>query len=234
MRIFFVVILSLFLFARTHAQKVSAYRPDLNLPTYDDKWFHPGFFVAVNFANYYLQHDQNFFTSQRLDSVVAANPIGSPGITLGFIAGLRLHDQVHFKFLPGVSFYTRGVELDFANGQRVRETIENTFMELPFMLKVRSQRKKNFRMYVIGGVKPSFEIGSRLKERTEDQLRTLSTDVAVEYGFGFDFYFEMFKFAPEIRFSHGFNNMINEDPNIFATSVESLKSHSVTIYLNFE
>ena len=102
------------------------------------------------------------------------------------------------------------------------------------MLKVRSERKKNFRMYILGGVKPSMEIGSRLKERTEAQLRTLSSDIAVEYGFGFDIYFEMFKFAPEIRFSHGFNNMLNEDPNIFATSVESLKSHTVTIYLNFE
>ncbi|MEQ8361031.1 MAG: porin family protein [Cytophagales bacterium] len=232
MRVLIAILLCLSLGQKVYSQ--STYRPELNLPYYDDKWFHPGFFVAVNFANYYLQHDPNFFTPSRLDSVVAANPIGSPGITLGFIAGIRLHDQVHFKFLPGVSFYTRGVELDFANGERVRETIENTFLELPLMLKVRSQRKKNFRMYILGGVKPSLEIGSRLKERTEDQLRTLSSDVAIEYGFGFDFYFEMFKFAPEIRFSHGFNNMINSDPNIFATSVESLKSHTVTIYLNFE
>lgn len=232
MKYLFSIILTFCIYTNLYSQ--SAYRPELNLPYYDDKWFHPGFFVAVNFANYYLQHDANFFKPQRLDSVVAANPIGNPGITLGFIAGLRLHDQVHLKFLPGVSFYTRGVELDFANGERVRETIENTFLELPIMLKVRSERKKNFRMYVLGGVKPSMEIGSRLKERTEDQLRTLSSDIAVEYGFGFDIYFEMFKFAPEIRFSHGFNNMLNEDPNIFATSVESLKSHTVTIYLNFE
>lgn len=232
MRYVFSIVLFVCLSAGVFAQ--STYKPEMNLPYYDNKWFHPGFFVAVNFANYYLQHDANFFTPSRLDSVTAANPIGNPGITLGFIAGLRLHDQVHLKFLPGVSFYTRGVELDFANGERVRETIENTFLEMPLMLKVRSERKKNFRMYVLGGVKPSIEIGSRLKERTEDQLRTLSSDFAVEYGFGFDIYFEMFKFAPEIRFSHGFNNMLNEDPNIFAQSVESLKSHTVTIYLNFE
>ena len=228
------VLTILFFCAFFIASAQSTYKPELNLPYYDDKWFHPGFFVAVNFANYYLEHDQNFFERENLDSVLAANPIGSPGITLGFIAGLRIHDQVHVKFLPGVSFYTRGVELDFANGERVRETIETTFLELPIMLKVRSQRKKNFRMYIIGGLKPSIEIGSRLKERTEDQLRTLNQDVAVEYGFGFDFYFQMFKFAPEIRFSHGFLNMLNEDPNIFAQSVESLKTHTITLYLNFE
>jgi hypothetical protein len=234
MRICLIIALSLICFSNLKAQTVSAYKPDINLRYYDDRWFHPGFFVAVNFANYYLQHDPNFFTKDRLDSVVAANPIGTPGITLGFIAAIRLHDQVHIKFLPGVSFYTRGVELDFANGERVQETVETTFMELPIMLKIRSQRKKNFRMYIIGGFKPSLEVGSRLKERTEDQLRTLSQDIAIEYGFGFDFYFEMFKFAPEIRFSHGFLNMINTDPNIFSKSVESLKSHTVTIYLNFE
>lgn len=229
------IVLGLLVFSSgLFAQNKAAYRPELNLPYYDDKWFHPGFFVAVNFANYTLRQDQKFFSGDRLDSVTAANPVGSPGITLGFIAGLRIHDQVHFKFLPGVSFYSRGVELDFADGSRDSESIEQTFLELPFMLKVRSQRKKNFRMYVIGGLKPSFEIGSRLNERTEDQLRTLSTDFTFEYGFGFDFYFEMFKFAPEIRFAHGMVNMINKDPNIYSQSVESLKTHTVTIYLNFE
>jgi Outer membrane protein beta-barrel domain len=205
-----------------------------NLPYYDDKWFRPGFFVAVNYATYRLEHHPEFFLPQNLDTVRALNPVGSPGITLGFIANLRLHDQVDVRFNPGVSFYQRGVEYDFANGGTEQQKVENTFLEFPLLLKVRSQRRDNWRVYLVGGAKYSLEVGSRRRERTDDQLRTTSQDLALEFGFGFDFYFEMFKFAPEIRFSHGLVNLLNDDPNIYSQSLLNLKSQTLTLYLNFE
>ncbi len=205
-----------------------------NLPYYDDKWFRPGFFVAMNYSTYRLEHHPDFFLPQNLDSVRAVNPVGTPGITLGFIANLRLHDQVDFRFNPGVSFYQRGIEMDFTNGTVEEQTIENTFMEFPFLFKFKSIRRKNWRVYMVGGAKYSIEVGSRRRERTDEQLRTTSPDFAIEFGFGFDFYFEMFKFAPEIRFSRGLLNLLNEDPNIYAQSLLSLKSQTVTLYLNFE
>jgi hypothetical protein len=162
------------------------------------------------------------------------NPVGTPGITLGFITNLRLHDQVDLRFLPGVSFFQRGVELDFAGGGSATEMIENTYLDLPLLIKFRSQRRENFRVYVIGGAKYSAEIGARRRERTEQQLRTVPQDFCLEFGFGFDIYFEMFKFAPEIRFSRGFANLLNDDPNIYAESLLNLNSHTVTLYLNFE
>ena len=205
-----------------------------NLPYYDEKWFRPGFFVAVNYATYRMEHHPDFFLPSNLDSVRAVNPVGSPGITLGFIANFRLHDQVDIRFAPGVSFYQRGIEIDFTNGTIEQQKVENTFLEFPFLLKVRSQRRKNWRIYLVGGAKYSLEVGSRRRERTDEQLRTTSPDVALELGFGFDFYFEMFKFAPEIRFSHGLLNLLNEDPNIYSQSLLHLKSQTVTLYFNFE
>ncbi len=216
------------------ALSAQRYGFEQNLPYYDEKWFRPGFFVAMNYATYRMEHSPDFFQPQNLDSVKAANTVGSPGITLGFIANFRLHDQVDIRFNPGVSFYQRGVELDFANGAVEQQKIENTFLEFPLLIKVRSQRRKNWRIYLVGGAKYSVEVGSRRRERTEDQLRTTSPDYAIEFGFGFDFYFEMFKFAPEIRFSHGLANLLNDDPNIYAESLLHLKSQTVTLYLNFE
>ncbi len=207
---------------------------DQNLPYYDDKWFRPGFFVAMNYATYRIEHHPEFFLPQRLDSVKAINPIGSPGITLGFIANLRLHDQVDLRFNPGVSFMQRGVEYDFANGDVISESVENTYLEFPLLLKVRSMRRDNWRVYLVGGAKYGVEVGSRRKERTEEQLRTTPNDLTLEFGFGFDIYFEMFKFAPEIRFSHGLVNLLNDDPNIYAQSLLHLKTQTVTLYLNFE
>jgi hypothetical protein len=89
-------------------------------------------------------------------------------------------------------------------------------------------------MYVLGGVRPGIEVGAKRKELGDDRLRSKTLDFQVEYGFGFDFYYPLFKLSPEIRFSHGLINMRNKDPNIFAQSIQRMNTHTITLYFNFE
>ena len=89
-------------------------------------------------------------------------------------------------------------------------------------------------MYMLAGIKPALEVGSKKNEIQNDRLRARVIDFNIEYGLGFDMYYPLFKFSPEIRFSHGFVNMKVDDPNEYARSINTMLTHTVTLYFNFE
>jgi hypothetical protein len=86
---------------------------------------------------------------------------------------------------------------------------------------------------MVGGIKPAIEIGSNKKDKGTQDLRTNNVDLSVDYGFGFDLFYEYFKLSPELRFSHGISNMLVKDTNIYSTALQRLSSHTVSFYLYF-
>ena len=72
------------------------------------------------------------------------------------------------------------------------------------------------------------------EEKKASQLRTTGSDVAIDVGFGIDIYYPLFKFSPELRFSLGLKNLHNKDENIYSSSIQELKTYTVTLYLLFE
>jgi len=153
---------------------------------------------------------------------------------VGFIVNFKMWDYFNLRILPGVSFYDRGILYTFKSGRTEIQNIESAFIEIPVLLKYKSERRGNVRMYILGGFKYGIEAGAKYKERSEDQLRLYNQNYSIEYGLGIDLYYPMFRFSPELRFSHGINNMILPDPNIYSKSIQSLYTHTVTLYLNFQ
>ncbi|MFN6943681.1 MAG: porin family protein [Cytophagaceae bacterium] len=213
------------------AQRHENPRRDLNLPFYDDKTMHYGFTIGLNSARFRTVHSPYYLQS---DTLLSALSPGSPGFSLGFILNMKLDNHFDIRLLPTVAFYERMVEFRFRGGEIENQVTESTFIEFPLLLKYKSQRRGNMRMYAVGGLKPSVEAGAKKRDKTDDQLRTNNTDLALEYGFGFDFYFPLFKFSPEIRFSHGLVNMLNRDPNVYSRSLNVLNTHTVSLFLHFE
>ena len=154
---------------------------------------------------------------------------------------MRLLEQLELRLLPTVSFYQRYVDyyynFDSLRGNTTPSTQLNqstfSFIELPLLLKYKSVRRKNTRLFVTAGVKPGMEVGAKRKEIDPSLLRANSLDLAVEYGFGIDLYYPLFKFSPEIRFSHGLLNMRVNDNNHYANSLKTMTTHTVTFFLNF-
>lgn len=200
-----------------------------NLPTYDDKVMHYGFTLGMNASGFKQQFSPNYFS----DSLVKSSPNFVPGFSLGFIVNLRLHEHFDLRLLPTVGFYTRSITYDFAHSSET-QAIESTFMEFPLLLKYKSQRRNNSRMYVVGGFKAALEAGAKKKQRKPTDLRTNGFDFCLDLGVGADFYFQLFKLSPEIRFSHGLLNLLSNDPNIYSNSLSRLSSNTVSLYLNFE
>ncbi|MFQ3575232.1 MAG: porin family protein [Cytophagales bacterium] len=207
----------------------------MNLPNYDEKKMHYGFIIATNYTRFIAKQSSEFL--ERNDTIKTITPEGSGGFTLGFILNARLYDFLDFRVTPSVGFYQRGLNYEFEDkGKRFSDvqTIESTFIELPVLLKYKSERRRNFRMYFIGGLKPAISTSSKNKDQRPDKLRTNSFDLSLDYGFGCDIYYPLFKFAPEIRFSHGLLNMAVADPHIYSRSLKSLTTHTITLFLNFE
>lgn len=225
------LLLSLVLGGRLMAQQgrtTLSFTP--NLPYYDDKKMHFGFTIGINGPRLRPVLSNSFFG----DTLQSVRGKMTPGFTLGFVTNFRLHDYYDLRLLPCVSFYQRDVHYTFYSGTKKIQSLESTFIELPLLLKFKSDRRKNSRMYLLAGLKGGIEVGAKKKERKRTELRTNSRDLSVEYGIGFDIYYPYFKFSPEIRFSHGLVNLLNPDPNLYSQSLLRLTTHTVSIYFHFQ
>ena len=111
---------------------------------------------------------------------------------------------------------------------------QSSIIELPFVLKYKSSRRGNNRMYMFGGFKTSVEVGGKKKQRTSTQLTTKSLDFSLDYGLGVDIYYELFKLSPEIRFSYGLRNLFVPDTNLFSQNLDGLSTFTTTFFLYFE
>jgi len=212
-----------------------------NLSNYNDRFFHPGVYVAPNFSRFFLEQSTGYFQAQQQGRGLSANSIISPGFGVGFIGDIRLgpaSTPFHLRFAPGLSFLTRRVEyLSAGAGQadtiRTQE-VGTTQLELPLLLKYQSNRRRNTRFYMIGGIKPSFAVTQRQNTPAINQLSVVRDDVMLEYGFGLDLFYPYFKFGPELRFSHGLRNILDPRNNAYSNALQSLRTNTVTLYLNIE
>lgn len=221
----------------------------------DNKTISYGFFLAGHNSTYRIEYTDAFMDANNLASpnVRAIFPKYSPGFSLGFIGMLRFHDQMQLLFTPKIGFYEFNTEVQYFTdqteivwetedtgydvnlGNTINYTSEATLIELPLLFKYRSVRFNNTRMYLLGGGSYQFRTKTQEEANLED-IVTTGQDFTIEMGMGFEIYFKFFKFAPEIRFSHGLNNLYqaeNSHPDI-QNAIESIRRKTITIYLNFQ
>lgn len=218
-----------------------------------------GFFLAAHNSTLQLKYTDDFL-SQAANSdnpfsgVRSIQPKFSPGFSLGFIGILRFHDQVQLLFTPKVGFYEYKTEVTyFTNqvdevvvggdvlvssedlGNVIEYSSEATMVELPLLFKYRSVRFNNTRMYFLGGGSYQFRTKGQDEANVDDIVMT-GQDFSVEAGMGFEIYFKYFKFAPEIRFSHGLMNAYQAENTLpeLRGAIESIRRKSITLYLNFQ
>jgi Outer membrane protein beta-barrel domain len=215
--------------AQNNTKRPSLY--SLHLADYDEKPVHYGFFVAGHLSTLNRRYSNNFVNG--FDTVAAVSPAWSGGYGLGFIVAYGLDPQFDLCLVPAFAYYERNVEYLFASGRTKPQTIGSGYVELSMLMRYKSIRRGNVRMYMVGGIKPGIEVGSNVKSRGLNQLRTQNWDLSVEYGFGFDLFYPYFKFSPELRFSHGLNNLLANENNLYNRSLNRLNAHTVSLYLYF-
>lgn len=208
-----------------------------NLSNYDGRWFHPGLYFAPGYSRFFLEQSATYIQRQNL----TANAIISPDFGVGIIGDVRLgNPQSPFilRFAPGVNFRTRRVEFGAHGGTSpdsvFTQEISSTVIDFPVLLKYQSERRRNTRVYMIAGVKPSVSVTTRRTDPLRNQLAVNDNDLTLEYGVGLDLFYPLFKFAPELRFSYGLHNLLVNQPNAYSQSLQSLRTNTVTLYLNIQ
>ncbi|MEB2784668.1 porin family protein [Algoriphagus persicinus] len=225
----------------------------------DNRTLSYGFFLAGHNSTLRVKYTDAFLNSQVTNdftNVRSIQPLFSPGFSLGFIGILRFHDQVSLMFTPKVGFYEYKTEVSYFNVidptliQTTDEVIdggnlntstsevftsEATIVELPLLFKYRSVRFNNTRMYWVGGASYQFRTKGQDEANVDDIVMT-GQDFSIEAGMGFEIYFKYFKFAPEIRFSHGLMNAYQAENtrSDLRDAISSIKRKSITLYLNFQ
>ncbi|MEM8896338.1 MAG: porin family protein [Bacteroidota bacterium] len=214
------------------AQAQSSVR--INLPNYDEKWLHYGFLIGLHSSSYRLQYN-DFFVSPAMDSVHSIVPRNLGGFKLGFISNIRLWQYLDFRALIQVGFYEFQTVYRYTDGSELTEFRDATIVEFPLLLKYKSVRRGNIGMYLIGGINPAFEASAQGEDEEErEKLQTRNFNLSLEAGVGFDLFFPLFKFSPELRYSFGLMNALEPEINSFNAGLQRLSPHNIGIFITFE
>jgi hypothetical protein len=90
-------------------------------------------------------------------------------------------------------------------------------------------------MYMVGGIKPGIEAsGQRNVENVTDKLEVKDFNLSLDAGIGFDLYFPLFKFSPEIRFSRGLLNQLDNTTNPLGAPLKYINTNTITFYMIFQ
>lgn len=231
-----VVFSLLLLFLLVPQIKAQHYNKTENLPNYDNRWLHYGFLIGIHSSSLRMQYS-DAFVSDELDSLHSIMAPNSFGFSLGLIANVRLADYLDLRLLPEVVFYENRMEYNTVSGAQTRidrQLIESTFVEFPILLKYKSVRRGNSRMYLVGGIEPGIEATGKKDEAEGEKLSIKGSNLSLQLGFGMDIYFPLFKFSPEIRFSRGLVNALSSESNRYSQPIDRLVTNTVTLYLLFE
>jgi Outer membrane protein beta-barrel domain len=196
-----------------------------------------GITLGYNQSSYRIFRSKNFLPNVN-DSIAGLESVNGPGFNLQIISNLKIGEDFDLRFLPGFSFSERAVSFDPTKKGTADyvKSIESVFVELPFHVRYKSAPYHDKRLFVMAGVKYSYDIQSKSRARTiANNLKIAPSDFQFEIGAGIQMFFPYFIFSPEIKFSHGLGNvLIYQNGLPQSTVIEKLMSQTFTISLHFE
>jgi len=205
-----------------------------NNPEWDRRKISYGFIIGLHTTAYELKYADQFVT-QQFDTVHSVQGSFSPGFSLGFLVNLRLNEVLDIRLMPKAAFYNHKLTYYYTKNTTKQQLIETTMVEFPLHLKYKSMRRGNVRMYMVGGFTPSIEAsGKNDVQSTTANLSVKNKNLTVDAGFGFDFYFPLFKLSQEIKFSRGLVNMLGPDASVYSAPIKYLNTNTISVTFIFQ
>lgn len=205
-----------------------------NNPEFDNRKISYGFMIGLHTSAYQIKYSDKFVT-QSFDTVHSVQGEFSPGFSLGFLVNLRLNEVLDLRLMPKAGFYNHKLTYYYTDNTTKTQLVETTMWEFPVLLKYKSMRRGNVRMYMVGGFTPGFEAsGKNDAQSTTASLSVKRTNFSLDAGFGFDFYFPLFKLSQEIRFSWGIVDILGTDPSVYRDPLKYLNTNTISVYFIFQ
>ena len=207
-------------------------KDNYNFRDFNRKSYYFGINIGFNSSGYKLQQSGFFINN---DSIKVTEGKSEVGVNMHMVTNLKLGEYFDFRFLPGFSFAQRGLEFTSVSDSKVIERkIESVFFELPFHIRFKSEPYKDKRMFVVAGLKYSYDVQTNSKSR-KSLIRIAPHDFQYEVGVGMQMFYPYFIFSLEIKFSRGLGNILIYDKSQNEARVlENVVSQIFTISFNFE
>jgi hypothetical protein len=186
-------------------------------------------------------------TGDITDSLKSISSLLSPGFGVGFVLNYKVTPHLDVRSTPSLVFNDRIVDYVYDepslvnnNFSEKQQKIQSTMVDFPLTLKLKSDRRRDFRAYMLVGLKYSMDLVSKEKSKDEDYalidklLKNKKNYSSYEFGLGFDFYFEFFKMSPEIKVSHSFKDVLKRENHPYATPIDKAILRNFTFSLFFE
>ncbi len=224
-----LVLLFLIAFTKLNAQFVNA-------NVYDLKKYHFGYVFGPDICNLKINNNPDFL---RVDTVKSVSYTGGlQGFHLGALADLRMGKSFNLRLMFTISFAYRSLNYVFTN-PKVPTTakMESTYLNLPLLVKYKSDLHVNWRFYLLGGPQYSYDLSSQKNTRrsnTEPIVALKTSSLNYVMGFGWDIYYPYFKFSPEIRLVQSVNNMLVKDKYVYSQMLSGVYPRFIVLSITFE
>ena len=241
-RPFLVIILICLSFScGAYSQYATVKERIINLPNFDKKLIHYGYFLGLNQYDFKFEYINNFYKELNYKDIVV---IPKTGFVVGLIGDLRINKYLNLRFEPGLYYNSRELKYpefpEFTKESDQRREIKSTYIHLPLLIKVSAKRINNFKPFVMAGISTDFNLSSNQKNRNDNAgniFRVTDQNLNYELGLGFDFYLYYFKFSPSLRGIFSFQNELipDADPaSPWTGKINKMLSRGIAVIITFE
>ena len=211
-------------------------RDNLNQTEHDLKPYHFGINLGYNKSHFLFTLHERFL---QYDTIMDVESVNSSGINLAWLVNFRITDHFDFRLHPIDLTFSETSFLykeKYSGDSSVEKKTQSITLSFPVHIKFSSDRINNFKVYTIGGIKFDYDLASNAGARKAEELIKLNkTDLSVELGLGFHFYFPVFVLTPEIKVSNGLFNLHSRDPILsYSNVIDKINSRMITISLTVE
>lgn len=206
-----------------------------NQPLYDRTGLHFGFHMGMNRYNFIMDTKD----LSQVPNIFGVESEALPGYNINIISNLRLTEHLDLRFTPGFAATVRRLHFDLIhpvtdNRQTVTRQIESSYVQFPLHLKFKSVRIDNYRLYLMGGLRYTNDLASKAKVVDDNLFKLKRHSGDYEVGIGADFYFEYFKFSPQLRASWGLTNLLVQDGTLPVEAFDGIRNRAILVNFTFE
>lgn len=186
-------------------------------PNVDKKKLHFAYYLGLNKKGYKITYNRDFPSVNILnnDYITVEESVG---FNIGLVVGYNLNENIAVHLEPGLSSNTKKLTFNQAVdgiGTNNERDVPGTYLRIPLLFKLSTNRLDNMRAFVIGGVSYDYNFSSNQNSvddnETGNQFRMKTSNFTYEVGVGVDLYLMWFKFSPSIRGVFALNNELVRD-----------------------
>jgi len=218
------------------------------IPTFDRKLIHYGFYLGINQNDFKLNFTDKQIPNPNFTGVFYDKPNVTVevngGFNVGLIADLRLHKNLNLRLEPGLVSNTKKIVFNHLTNSSIPQDsireIGSTYLHVPLVFKFSTNRYKNIRPYILGGVSYDYNFSSNESNQEDNsagEFRMKTHNFMYEMGVGVDFYLYYFKFSPSIRAVFAMNNEIIYDNDLnskWTAPINFMGTRGVFLNFSFE